>query len=159
MGLSQSDHKPVYLNFSFRVEPNQAKEIDEDRLLKVKAEVYAVIDQQHHSAMPRLKVSTTTLRFRNVRYKAPQSAYITLENIGQSPLSFDFKSRSSISPIPSWLKVIPSKGFLTPGESCSLEIIVYVNQSHARKVYSNPAYLTKILVLSVARGSDYFVSG
>lgn len=155
--LSQSDHKPVSLNFSFRVSTRQAKEVDEDRLLKVKAEVYSVIDQQHHNSMPRLKVSSTGVRFRNVRYKVTQSSFLTLENIGQSPLSFDFKSKSEVSTIPSWLKVIPPKGFLAPKETSSLEIIVYVNEKHARKVYSNPGYFAKILVLSVTRGSDYFV--
>ena len=158
LDLSQSDHKPVSLNFSFRVRTRQAKEVDEDRLLKVKAEVYSVIDQQHHSAMPKLRVSSTGVRFRNVRYKVTQSSFLTLENIGQSPLSYDFKSKTDVSSIPSWLKVIPSKGFLSPNETSSLEIIIYVNEKHARKVYSNPDYLTKILVLSVTRGSDYFVS-
>mmetsp|Transcript_7089 Transcript_7089/g.12968 ORF Transcript_7089/g.12968 Transcript_7089/m.12968 type:complete len:435 (-) Transcript_7089:32-1336(-) len=149
MQVMQSDHKPVYAEFSMK-----AKNCDRQIMNALLNDIRSKIDKIHNSSLPRLRLSHHAIRFNRVRYKEKLTESVTLHNEGVTLLKFKFRSTFDNCV---WLKLSDVRGAIEPGESIEIKLSVIIREADARMAYISPSSLNNILVLHVLGGSDHYI--
>jgi hypothetical protein len=150
--LKQSDHKPVFGLLGIKI-----KRTHPEMMNTVLNSIYAQINASHQRFTPKLTLSTNAVNFESVLYKQSQKIVVQAENTGDYALSFGPRPIEGIKKPHGWLSYSPQHMSLGPGQRCSIELVVYFSEKHAKKVYQDPEYTKTILIISVMGGSDHFI--
>uniref|UniRef100_K1PPR7 Type II inositol-1,4,5-trisphosphate 5-phosphatase n=1 Tax=Magallana gigas TaxID=29159 RepID=K1PPR7_MAGGI len=105
------------------------------------------------------RVSIIKFQFKDVMFIEKKAEILTVCNIGQVPVEFEFinklEEQSYCQP---WLKITPFKSVITPGSSCEIRLEVLVDKSCVATLDASNHVLDDILVLHLTGGKDFFVS-
>ncbi|KAK7107287.1 inositol polyphosphate 5-phosphatase OCRL-like isoform X2 [Littorina saxatilis] len=152
--LRISDHKPVSANFEVEV-----KVIDEKRYKKVYEDIMKKLDRIENEFLPQIKLDKTECHFKDVKFIEPQVETITIANVGQAYVEFEFINKLDDARYSKpWLTITPCKEVIKPGLSCDVQIEVYVDKSTVSSLNSSKDNLEDILVLHLHGGKDIFVT-
>ncbi|KAG1802570.1 DNase I-like protein [Suillus variegatus] len=135
--ITLSDHRPVSADFDLNVSivDKQRREIAASKLYR---ELWGV---EHSSEIPKIKLQPMKLDF------------------GKIPCVYRFVTADAEQPIcPQWLKIDPVVGLLRPGESSTITVTVFVDNSSASRLNLLPPRLDFTLILHTALGKDHFIS-
>ncbi|XP_059142806.1 inositol polyphosphate 5-phosphatase OCRL-like [Physella acuta] len=152
--LKVSDHKPVSSLFEIGV-----RVIDQKRYKRVYEDIMKHLDRLENDYLPQIKLDITECVFKDVKFIEPQSQVVTVANIGQIPVEFEFINKlDDQTYCKPWLKANPSKSFIYAGACCEVSIEVYVDKTTAAKLNSGEEKLEDILVLHLSGGKDSFIT-
>lgn len=152
--MRTSDHKPVSSIFEAGV-----KVIDTVKHRKIFEEVMKKLDKLENEFLPQVAVDNTEIHYDNVRFVDSQVRYLTIANVGQVPVQFEFiKKLNDTTYCKDWLKIKPYSSFIMPGEKCDLELEVYVDKHTVHKLNSGEDKIYDILVLHLEGGKDIFIT-
>ncbi|CAL1542649.1 unnamed protein product [Lymnaea stagnalis] len=152
--LKVSDHKPVSSLFEIGV-----RVIDEKRYKRVYEDIMKKLDRLENDYLPQIKIDNTDLIFKDVKFIEPQIKVVTVANIGQIPVEFEFINKlDDPTYCKPWLKVTPCKSVILSGICCEIQIEVYVDKMTAAKLNSGEEKLEDILVLHLSGGKDSFIT-
>lgn len=153
--LLLSDHKPVSCLFSATV-----KVVDEVRFRKVYERVMKSLDKLENESLPQVALSKIEFIFNGVTLTEPMVDTMTVSNIGQVPVYFEFvKKPNNPTYCKSWLQVSPFTGLVMPGESMKIELRVFLKAAdESENITENTSTLDDILVLHLDRGKDFFIT-
>ncbi|KAG1888979.1 DNase I-like protein [Suillus fuscotomentosus] len=135
--ITLSDHRPVSADFDLNISivDKQRREIAASKLYR---ELWGV---EHSSETPKIKLQPMKLDF------------------GKIPCVYRFVTADAEQPIcPQWLKIDPVVGLLRPGESSTITVTVFVDNSPASRLNLLPPRLDFTLILHTALGKDHFIS-
>lgn len=164
MELRMSDHKPVYAVFISYILTR-----DEQKFKKIHEEVLKTVDKYENDNQPQMTVAETDLDFGLIRYHELNSRELLVANNCHLPVNFKFLSKDDSSPESSvcedWIKISHLRGELLTGNSLSIRIDIFINESAASKIMrrlrdSKPGEKVPldILVLHVENGRDIFIT-
>ncbi|CAK9295175.1 unnamed protein product [Gordionus sp. m RMFG-2023] len=158
LALRLSDHKPVSALFNTKVHV-----IDQNKFKKAYEFAMKNIDRIENDYLPQASVDKLEINFGNVYFMEHIIKKVTLTNIGQVPIQFQFIKKPGFkSYCKSWLCIKPFKylgsNFVQPGENCIIELSCYVNKSHAPLLNSGADRMEDILILHLEHGKDFFLS-
>ncbi|BFZ10183.1 hypothetical protein BsWGS_13221 [Bradybaena similaris] len=154
--LKMSDHRPVssLLSLGIRViNPKQYKLVYEEVMKK--------LDRLENEYLPQIKLDKGKAEcvFKDVKFIEPQSQTVTVANVGQVPVEFEFVNKLNDSSFcRPWLKVTPSKSVIQEGQCCEIHVEVYVDKTTVAKLNSGEEKLDDILVLHLMGGKDFFIT-
>mgnify|MGYP000891384486 CR=1 FL=1 len=153
--LLLSDHKPVSCLFSATI-----KIVDEKRFRKVYEKVMKSLDRLENESLPQVALDKLEIVFNNVTLTEPSADNMTVSNIGQVPVYFEFvKKLNHPTYCKSWLQVSPFTGLLLPGENMKVEFRVFVGAAdESENINDDTTTLDDILVLHLDRGKDFFIT-
>ncbi|CAH1799294.1 unnamed protein product [Owenia fusiformis] len=152
--LRISDHKPVSALFEMGTKVTNTK-----REKQVLEDVLKKKDKLENEFLPAAKLDKLELKFENVQFIQPQEQTIEVTNVGQVPLQFEFINKLNESrPCKPWLSPRPTKGFIMPNDSLSVEFEVYIDKNTAPGLNTQQDKIEDILVLHLEGGKDFFVS-
>lgn len=153
--ITLSDHRPVSADFDLNVSivDKQRREIAASKLYR---ELWGV---EHSSKIPKIKLEPMKLDFGKVYYRRLIRQTLSIQNNGQIPCVYRFVTADAEQPIcPQWLKIDPVVGLLRPGESSTITVTVFVDNSSASRLNLLPPRLDFTLILHTALGKDHFIS-
>lgn len=153
--ITLSDHRPVSADFDLDVSivDKQRREIAASKLYR---ELWGV---EHSSEIPKIKLQPMKLDFGKVYYRRLIRQTLSIQNNGQIPCVYRFVTADAEQPIcPQWLKIDPVVGLLRPGESSTITVTVFVDNSSASRLNLLPPRLDFTLILHTALGKDHFIS-
>ncbi|KAG2108377.1 DNase I-like protein [Suillus discolor] len=153
--ITLSDHRPVSADFDLNVSivDKQRREIAASKLYR---ELWGV---EHSSKTPKIKLQPMKLDFGKIYYRRPIRQTLSIQNNGQIPCVYRFVTADAEQPIcPQWLKIDPVAGLLRPGESSTITVTVFVDNSSASRLNLLPPRLDFTLILHTALGKDHFIS-
>lgn len=149
-----SDHKPVSSLFNVQV-----KVVDREKSNKVYEDVMKKLDRLENDYLPQVKLDKTEFQFKDVMFIEKKAEILTVCNIGQVPVEFEFinklEEQSYCQP---WLKITPYKSVITPGSSCEIRLEVLVDKSCVATLDASNHVLDDILVLHLTGGKDFFIT-
>lgn len=152
--LMISDHKPVSSLFNVEV-----KVVDREKSNKVYEDVMKKLDRLENDYLPQVKLDKTEFQFKDVMFIEKKAEILTVCNIGQVPVEFEFinklEEQSYCQP---WLKITPFKSVITPGSSCEIRLEVLVDKSCVATLDASNHVLDDILVLHLTGGKDFFIT-
>lgn len=159
-----SDHKPVYSVFISYILTR-----DELKFKKIHEEVLKSVDKYENDNQPQMTVAETDLDFGLIRYHENYSRELLVANNCHLPVHFKFLSKDDTTPGASvcedWISISHLKGELLTGNSLSIRIDIFINESTAPKIMrrlrdSKPGEKSPldILVLHVENGRDIFIT-
>lgn len=153
--LLLSDHKPISCLFSSTV-----KVVDEIRFREVYERVMKSLDRLENESLPQVALDKLEFIFNNVTLTEPSIDTMTVSNIGQVPVYFEFvKKLNNPTYCKSWLQVSPFTGLVLPGERMQVEFRVFVNAAdESENITDSTTTLDDILVLHLDRGKDFFIT-
>ncbi|XP_076445234.1 inositol polyphosphate 5-phosphatase OCRL-like isoform X2 [Babylonia areolata] len=152
--LRISDHKPVSAMFDVEI-----KVIDEKRYKKTYEDIMKKLDRIENEYLPQIKLDKTECHFKDVKFVEPQFETITIANVGQAYVEFEFiKKLDDASYSKPWLSVTPYKDVIKPGLSCDVQLEVYVDKNTVGFLNSGRDNLEDILVLHLHGGKDIFIT-
>ena len=152
--LKVSDHKPVSARFTASY-----KVVDPDREREIVSEIVRKLDKEENECMPQVDVSSQEIAFGATTFMDKVVRNLTVENTGQSIVQFGFVRKSeNESFCHPWFSLCPVSGFIMPGESVNIEIVLFVDKNSVVALRSSQYKLNDILVLHLAKGKDYFIS-
>lgn len=152
--LLLSDHKPVSCLFSATV-----KVVDEVRFRKVYKEVMKTLDRLENESLPQVSLDKLEFVFNNVTHTEPSVDTMTVSNVGQVPVYFEFvKKLDDPTYCKSWLQISPFTALVLPGEKMQVELRVFVGAAdESDNITEATCTLKDILVLHLDRGKDFFI--
>lgn len=153
--ITLSDHRPVSADFDLNVSivDKQRREIAASKLYR---ELWGV---EHSSEIPKIKLQPMKLDFGKVYYRRLIRQTLSIQNNGQIPCVYRFVTADAEQPIcPEWLKIDPVVGLFRPGESSTITVTVFVDNSSASRLNLLPPRLDFTLILHTALGKDHFIS-
>ncbi|KAG1789123.1 DNase I-like protein [Suillus plorans] len=153
--ITLSDHRPVSADFDLNVSivDKQKREIAASKLYR---ELWGV---EHSSKTPKIKLQPVKLDFGKIYYRRLIRQTLSIQNNGQIPCVYRFVTANAEQPIcPQWLKIDPVVGLLRPGESSTITVTVFVDNSSASRLNLLPPRLDFTLILHTALGKDHFIS-
>lgn len=162
MQLRMSDHKPVYGVFISYIMTR-----DEQKFKKIHEEVLKTVDKYENDNQPQLKVADTDLDFGLIRYHENYSRELLIGNSNHLPVRFEFLSKDDVSSniCEKWIKISHMKGELITGNSLSIRIDIFIDESAAPQILrrlrdsqSGVQIPLDILVLHVENGRDIFIT-
>ncbi|CAG5125874.1 unnamed protein product [Candidula unifasciata] len=152
--LRISDHKPVSSLFTVGV-----RVIDQKLYKKVYEDIMKHLDRLENDYLPQIKLDKTECVFKDVKFIESQSQVVTVVNIGQVPVEFEFINKlDDPTYCKPWLKATPSKHYIQAGSCCEVTVEVYVDKATVAKLNSGEEKLEDILVLHLAGGKDSFIT-
>ncbi|XP_005098372.1 inositol polyphosphate 5-phosphatase OCRL isoform X2 [Aplysia californica] len=152
--LKVSDHKPVSSLFNVGV-----RVIDQKRYKRVYEDIMKKLDRLENDYLPQIKLDKTELVFENVKFIEPQTQVVTIANIGQVPVEFEFINKlDDQSYCRPWLKATPHKSIILAGACCEVQVEVYVEKNSAARLNCGEENLEDILVLHLTGGKDSFIT-
>ncbi|CAG5118177.1 unnamed protein product, partial [Candidula unifasciata] len=152
--MKLSDHKPISSLFKVGV-----RVIDQQRYKFVYEEVMKKLDRMENEYLPQIKLDKTECVFKDVKFLEVQSQTVTVANVGQVPVEFEFVNKlNEPSFCRPWLKVTPSKSVIQEGQCCEVHVEVYVDKTTVSKLNSGQEKLEDILVLHLISGKDSFIT-
>jgi phosphatidylinositol-bisphosphatase len=153
--ITMSDHRPVSADFDLNVSivDKQRREIAASKLYR---ELWGV---EQSSKIPKIKLQPMTLDLGKVYYRRLTQQTLSIQNIGQIPCVYRFVAADAEQPIcPQWLKIDPVVGLLRPGESSTITVTVFIDNSSASRLNLAPPHLDFTLIIHTALGKDHFIS-
>lgn len=162
MELRMSDHKPVYGVFIAYILTR-----DDQKFKKVHEEVLKTVDKYENDNQPQITVAETDLDFGTIRFHENYSRELLVANNCHLPVHFQFRSKddSGTSVCEDWIKISHLKGELITGNSLSIRIDIFIDETAAAKIIrrlrdSSPGEKVPldILVLHVKNGRDIFIT-
>uniref|UniRef100_A0A0N5AB20 IPPc domain-containing protein n=1 Tax=Syphacia muris TaxID=451379 RepID=A0A0N5AB20_9BILA len=151
--IKLSDHKPVIAAFQLTI-----RKIDQTKVKKVHDEATREADRRVNDALPQVQLSATEIDFGDVYYFESSVRTVTIKNIGMTKVSFSFSEHPPPKYLnESWLSITPPNSHVKVGSTCLLSLQVLVDKEVAWSVDSD-GHLSKILVLHLDNGRDYFLS-
>ncbi|XP_046544350.1 inositol polyphosphate 5-phosphatase OCRL-like [Haliotis rubra] len=151
--LRVSDHKPVSALFDAGI-----RVIDVEKSKKVYEDVMKKLDRIENEYLPQVKLDNTEFVFEDVKFNEPQKRVLTVANIGQVPVEFEFINKlDDISFCKPWLNVTPCKDSILPGDCCDISLMVFVDKDTAGDLNSKAEKMDDILVLHLTGGKDFFI--
>ncbi|XP_071115406.1 type II inositol 1,4,5-trisphosphate 5-phosphatase-like [Haliotis cracherodii] len=151
--LRVSDHKPVSALFDAGI-----RVIDVEKSKKVYEDVMKKLDRIENEYLPQVKLDNTEFVFEDVKFNEPQKRVLTVANIGQVPVEYEFINKlDDISFCKSWLNVTPCKDSILPGDCCDISLMVFVDKDTAGDLNSKAEKMEDILVLHLTGGKDFFI--
>ncbi|BFZ24676.1 hypothetical protein BsWGS_27714 [Bradybaena similaris] len=152
--LKISDHKPVSSLFTIGV-----RVIDQKQYKKVYEDIMKHLDRLENDYLPQIKLDKTECIFKDVKFIESQSQIVTVVNIGQVPVEFEFINKLDDSTYcKPWLKATPSKSYIQAGACCEVTVEVYVDKATVAKLNSGEEKMEDILVLHLTGGKDSFIT-
>lgn len=153
--LLLSDHKPISCLFSATI-----KVVDEARFREVYEKVMKSLDRLENESLPQVSLDKLEFVFNNVTLTEPSIDTMTVSNIGQVPVYFEFvKKLNNPTYCKSWLQVSPFTGLVLPGEKMQVEFRVFVAAAdESENITNGTTTLDDILVLHLDRGKDFFIT-
>lgn len=152
--LRISDHKPVSSLFCVGI-----KVIDQKRYKKVYEDIMKQLDRIENDYLPQIKLDKTECHFKDVKFIEPQTEIITVANVGQAHVEFEFiKKLDDAGYCKPWLSAKPYKSVVEPGLSCDIHLEVYVDKATVSSLNSGQDKLEDILVLHLHGGKDFFIT-
>ncbi|XP_055887832.1 inositol polyphosphate 5-phosphatase OCRL-like [Biomphalaria glabrata] len=152
--LKISDHKPVSSLFDVGI-----RVLDDKRFKRVYEDIMKKLDRLENDHLPQIKIDNTELIFKDVKFVEPQVQVVTVANVGQIPVEFEFINKlDDQTYCRPWLKATPCKSIIEAGVCCEVQIEVYVDKSTAAKLNSGEEKLEDILVLHLTNGKDSFIT-
>ncbi|KAG1867495.1 Endonuclease/exonuclease/phosphatase [Suillus tomentosus] len=142
--ITLSDHRPVSADFDLNVSivDKQRREIAASKLYR---ELWGV---EHSSEIPKIKLQPMKLDFGKVYYRRLIRQTLSIQNNGQIPCVYRFANPQLLS----------LQGLLRPGESSTITVTVFVDNSPASRLNLLPPRLDSTLILHTALGKDHFIS-
>jgi inositol polyphosphate 5-phosphatase INPP5B/F len=162
MELRMSDHKPVYGIFIAYILTR-----DDQKFKKIHEEVLKTVDKYENDNQPQITVAETDLDFGVIRFHELYSRELLVANNCHLPVHFQFRSKddSGSGVCEDWIKISHLKGELITGNSLSIRIDIFIDESAASKIIrrlrdSVPGVKVPldILVLHVENGRDIFIT-
>ena len=162
MELRMSDHKPVFAVFIAYILTR-----DEQKFKKVHEEVLKTVDKYENDNQPQITVAETDIDFGTIRFHENYSRELLVANNCHLPVHFQFRSKddSGTGVCEDWIKISHLKGELITGNSLSIRIDIFIDETAAAKIIrrlrdSSPGEKVPldILVLHVENGRDIFIT-
>lgn len=162
MELRMSDHKPVYAVFIAYILTR-----DEQKFKKVHEEVLKTVDKYENDNQPQITVAETDLDFGTIRFHEVYTRELLVANNCHLPVHFQFRSKDDLGSgvCEDWIKISHLKGELITGNSLTIRIDIFVDESAASRIMrrlrdSTPGVKVPldILVLHVMNGRDIFIT-
>lgn len=162
MELRMSDHKPVYGVFIAYILTR-----DDLKFKRVHEEVLKTVDKYENDNQPQITVAETDLDFGTIRFHELYTRELLVANNCHLPVHFQFRSKddSGSGVCEDWIKISHLKGELITGNSLTIRIDIFVDESAAAKIMrrlrdSTPGVKVPldILVLHVMNGRDIFIT-
>ncbi|RUS72880.1 hypothetical protein EGW08_019354 [Elysia chlorotica] len=152
--LKVSDHKPVSAVFNTKI-----RVIDQKRYKRVYEDIMKKMDRMENDYLPQIKLDKTEIIFNDVKFIEAQSTVVTIANVGQAPVEFEFINKlDDTSYCRPWLKAIPSQAIISAGACCEVTVEVYVDKSCVAKLNAGEEKMEDILVLHLTGGKDSFIT-
>ncbi|KAH9491544.1 hypothetical protein Btru_030906 [Bulinus truncatus] len=153
--LKISDHKPVSALFDVGI-----RVVDEKRYKRIYEDIMKKLDRLENDYLPQIKIDNTELVFKDVKFIESQVQVVTVANVGQIPVEFEFINKlDDQTYCRPWLKATPCKSIIEAGVCCEVQVEVYVDKSTAAKLNSGEEKLEDILVLHLITVSgNYLIS-
>ncbi|KAI9007218.1 Endonuclease/exonuclease/phosphatase [Gaertneriomyces semiglobifer] len=154
MSLTMSDHKPVSGIYDVKV-----RQIDHTKYNEVHEDITRELDKFENESLPDLSINVNVLEFGAVRFMAPVTKSVVLENQGQVIAQYRLVPKPGDKhPCKPWCFINPPVGMLVPGDTVKINITVYVDSGSAQALNAETDTLDDILVLHVENGKDFFLS-
>jgi endonuclease/exonuclease/phosphatase family metal-dependent hydrolase len=132
-----SDHKPVFALFNVHLnKPNYEK------LNTIVMTIHKDLDQKHVNAIPKIKVSSTTLDFSSLKYKINSNKTLEITNIGNSRVKIDLTHET-------YIKCIPKSFELLPKELCEISVSVCLDLNLLQELRKNSQNCLKTIKLQL----------
>lgn len=158
--LTLSDHKPVSALFVTPI-----KIVDPFKSRKIYTELMKKLDRLENDYLPQVMLDKTDLDFgSNVQLMTPVVKSFTIANTGQVPVNWCFsKKPNQVNYCKEFVKVVPSSGYIIPGDAIEVEVTIEIDPRIASKLNLNSSSptgsnLNDILVLHLDRGRDLFIT-
>ncbi|GFS13828.1 inositol polyphosphate 5-phosphatase OCRL-1-like [Elysia marginata] len=152
--LKVSDHKPVSALFNTKI-----RVIDQKRYKRVYEDIMKKMDRLENDYLPQIKLDKTEIVFNDVKFIEAQSTVVTIANVGQAPVEFQFINKlDDTSYCRPWLKATPNQAIISAGHCCEVTVEVYVDKSSVARLNAGEEKMEDILVLHLNGGKDSFVS-
>jgi len=148
---TMSDHKPVSAHMTFKAH----KKIPEKYEL-VKEEIIQQMDKDENLRIPRVEVPKE-LQFMGAHFDEECLVEFKIKNLGISTVEFQFIDQPYQKPV-SWLTINPKNGTVEPNSTTTVTLTVHVNEKNVKEVMKADNKLEDILIFSIVRGSDTFVT-
>ncbi|KTW31555.1 hypothetical protein T552_04057 [Pneumocystis carinii B80] len=148
-----SDHKPVSLELDAKIEI-----LLSNNYLKLKDLLIKEYQNSENKRIPMVNISLNSLDFKNVAYLEPKTKIIKVDNIGQVTVEFEFIPKKNDKHIcKSWLWPCPRSGMISPGNSCYINLTIFIDNISVSKLNSGEDSLEDILILHLKNGADFFI--
>lgn len=144
--LTISDHKPVSSLFKVK----EIKVVDKNKFKEVLEDIMEKEDKKENDLLPKVELNRTEFKFKDVMFKKKKSDGLTIRNIGQECVEFEFINK--LEPL---LKITPSKSVITEGSSCEVQMDVLVDETCVATL--NALKRVDIVVLHLYGGKDLFI--
>jgi len=148
---TMSDHKPVYSHMMF-----MAHKIINEKYEMVKEEIIQQMDKDENLRIPRVEVPKE-LQFMGAHFDEECQMEFEIKNLGISTVEFLFIDQPYRKPV-SWLTINPKSGTVEPRSTATVTLTVHVNEKNVKEVMEADNKLEDILIFSIVRGSDTFVT-
>ncbi|XP_035710948.1 type II inositol 1,4,5-trisphosphate 5-phosphatase isoform X3 [Folsomia candida] len=160
-----SDHKPISSSFDLKV-----KVINQARYRKCYEECLKQLDRLENEFLPQVTVdipnpnivphsNRNEIHFGRIRFLEPVRKSFTVANTGQVPVQLEFIKKLNDSYIcKDWVQIVPISSFISPGETCEIELTVLVDKKSASTLNVGRDSLYDILVLHLENGKDIFIT-
>jgi phosphatidylinositol-bisphosphatase len=123
----------------------------------VRAEVLRELDALENSSIPELDILPVEYSFDRLRYLEPQRLECTIRNTGKAAARWSIAAKpDTTEPTPPWLRVVPSRGIVGPGDVTTIKLLAHVDERSAASV-NGGAGVDDILILRIENGRDYFL--
>ncbi|XP_055912499.1 inositol polyphosphate 5-phosphatase OCRL isoform X2 [Eupeodes corollae] len=157
MEIRQSDHKPVYAEFTTPI-----KTKDFDLYKRVYEETLKSVDKYENDNRPQITVERTEIDFDEVTFNELVVRDFTVANNCHLPVEFSFEQKERRI-CEKWLDVEPKSGRLLTGSSMSIRVKFQANSEtiadFVQKINSSKKKsVFDILVLQVKDGPHSFIS-
>lgn len=154
MQMQISDHKPVVALFQIAI-----KVVDKARKKKIYERVLKNIDREENNMIPQAAVDTQEFNFGDITFIQRVTRTLIVTNTGPVPAVFEFVGKpGSTSYCKDWLKISPEKSFISPGDTCLVELLIEVDKKSVTKLAAKWETLNDILVLHLDGGKDFFIT-
>ncbi|EMR08552.1 hypothetical protein PNEG_03033 [Pneumocystis murina B123] len=153
MNNVMSDHKPVSVELDAKIEILLV-----NNYLKLKDLLTKEYQNSENKRIPMVNISLNFLDFKDVVYLEPKTKVIKIDNIGQVTAEFEFIPKRNDKHIcKPWIWPCPRSGIINPGNSCYINLTVFIDNISVSKLNSGEDSLEDILILHLKNGADFFI--
>jgi hypothetical protein len=124
--------------------------VDEGKKTMVLQEIFNEIDQEHHRAIPSLKISCSQIDFKSVRYKVRESLRFSVANVGFCDADFQVESEK-------WTACVPRSYRLSIGQTVDIEVCLNVDSDLLKAFRIKGNIFPAFIRVSVNGGTVYLV--
>jgi inositol polyphosphate 5-phosphatase INPP5B/F len=108
---------------------------------------------------PLIKLSTTEVTFKKVKFNQKINKTILIKNVGKIPFKFCFIPKIDEEEISKpWCQVEPLEGFVDEKEEVEIKFTCRVDSKSSNAFIQKKERMDDILVLKIDNGGDYFIS-